>query len=58
MPAKRVQLSPALAKLTEVGFLIDVKKARGMMLTAVSRCRVSAGRERNDKGRENYSSST
>ncbi len=45
MPGKRVQLSLALAKLTEVGFLMETKKARGMMLAAVSRCRVLAGRE-------------
>ncbi len=36
VPGKVVQLSPALAKLTEVGFLIEVRKASGMMLTGVS----------------------
>lgn len=36
VPGKVVQLSPALAKLTEVGFLMVVRKAMGMMLTGVS----------------------
>lgn len=36
VPGKVVQLSPALAKLTEVGFLMEVKKASGIMLKGVS----------------------
>jgi hypothetical protein len=36
VPGNMVQLSPALAKLTEVGFLMLVRKEMGMMSTGVS----------------------
>ena len=36
VPGNMVQLSPALAKLTEVGSFIFVRKEMGMMLTGVS----------------------
>jgi hypothetical protein len=43
VPGKVVQLSPALAKLTEVGFLMVVRKAMGMMLTDVSGLSLAKG---------------
>lgn len=45
MPGKVVQLLPALATLIVVGFLMEVTKAIGMILTGVSGCLVSVRRD-------------